>query len=136
QFVKQAARFDFSFAAKIDELAIDAIATSTPAVLIQKPTTIDTKCCIAPKQFVQLDDHRLDQCGNGERVVHARLRVADAHLQRVEKRIESNIPPNFLGVINTARFQEQFAVILVFGKGFERVHNSRSREWLESIQAR
>ena len=49
---------------------------------------------------MQLRDDRLDQRRDREGVVHAGLRVADAHLECVEEGMQSNVPPDFFGIVD------------------------------------
>ena len=85
---------------------------------------------------MKLRDHRLNQSRDRERVVHARLCIAHAHLQCVEEWMQPDVPPDFLRVIDATSFDQQFAVIFVLRKAFERVWNPgawKAFEHFESI---
>ena len=87
-----------------------------------------------PKQLEQLGNDRLDQRGDGKRVIHARLRIAHADFECVEERVQANVPPDFLRVIDAPGFDEQLAVILVLGERFERIRNAGARKTLEHFE--
>ena len=125
---------DFGFAAEIDQFAIDAVARRAPAILIEQTAAINAKGSVLPQQLVQFRDDRLNQRGDREGVVHARLRIAHAKFQRVEKRMQPNVPPDFFGVIDAAGLDQQLAVIFVLRKRFERVGNAGARKTLENFQ--
>ena len=82
---------------------------------------------------MQLDDDRLNDRGERDGVIHARLRITDADLEGVEKRVEPDVPPNLFRVIDAVRAHEQLAVILVFGEAFERI---RDAIWVEIAYSR
>ena len=72
----------------------------------------------------------LDQGGDGERVVHARLGIADPNFEGVEKGCSRMSHQIFLALSMQPVFTE-FAVILVFGEGFERIRNAGARKTLK-----
>src|SRR5437762_9127785 len=72
---------------------------------------------------------------NRVRVVHARLRIAHANFERLEKWMESNVPPDFFRVIDAAGFDQELAVIFVLGKTFECVWNPSARKTLEHFES-
>src|SRR5262249_16979214 len=102
QFIEQTARFDFRFAAKVDQFAIDSVTRRSPAIFIEQTPPINTKGRVVAKQLEELGNDCLDQGGDREGVVHARLGIADADFERIENRMESNVPPNFLWIIDAA----------------------------------
>ena len=134
QLVQQTARFDFGFAAEIDQLSVDPVTRRAPAIFIEQAPAINAEGGVLPEQFVKLGNNRLDERGHRERVVDARLRVADADLERVEKRMEPDVPPDFLRIIDATGLDQQLAVIFVLGKRFERVGNSGARKTLEHFE--
>src|SRR5256714_5031447 len=135
QLVEQTAGLDFLFAAKIDELAFDAVTRGAPAILIEQPAAINAEGRILPEQFVELRNYGLDQGGDCEGIVDARLRIADAHFQGVEKRMEPDVPPDFLGVIDATGLDEELAKIFVLGEGLEGIGNSGAWKAFEHLQA-
>src|SRR6202011_4611965 len=54
---------------------------------------------------------------------------------RVEKRMEPNVPPDFLGIVDTTGFHQELAIILIFRERFERVRNASARKTLEYFEA-
>src|SRR2546423_14344323 len=135
QLVEQTAGLDFLFAAKIDELAFDAVTRGAPAILIEQPAAINAEGRILPEQFVELRNYGLDQGGDREGIVDARLRIADAHFQGVEKWMEPDVPPDFLGVIDATGFDQQLAEVFVLGKRLEGIRNSGARKALKHFEA-
>ena len=87
------------------------------------------------RAIVQLGDDRLNQGRHRQRVVDPRLRVAHANLERVEKWMEPNVPPDFLRVIDAAGLDQQLAVVFILRKALERVGNSGARKTLEHFQS-
>ena len=70
QLVKQTSRFDFSFPAEINQLAVDTVTRGTPAIFIEQSPPINAEGRILSKQFVKLGNDRLDECGHGQGVVN------------------------------------------------------------------
>src|SRR5437870_5674141 len=114
--MQKAARLNLCFLAEIDQFSVEAVARSAPSVFVQKPTTINAKRDVLPKQLVKSRNHSLGQGRDRQRVVDARLRIAYPHFQRVEEGMQANVPPNFLRVIDATGFHQELAVIFVFGK--------------------
>ena len=127
--------FHFRFPAEIDQFSVDAVARRAPAIFIQKTTPVNPESGVLPEQFVKLGDDRLDQRRNRERVVHARLSIAHAHLERVEERMQPDVPPDFFRVIDATGFDQQLAVIVVLRKRFERVGNAGARKTFEHFES-
>ena len=62
---------------------------------------------------MQLENDRLHQRRERDRVVHAGLGIANSELERVEERMEPDVPPDLLGVIDAVSANKQLKVILV-----------------------
>src|SRR6266542_613246 len=112
-----------------------AISRRVPSVLILKTTPVNSKGRVLPQKFEKLGNDCLDQRRDCKRVIHPGLGIADAHLQRIEERVQPNVPPDFLRVINATGLDQQLAVVFVLGKALERVGNSGARKTLKHFQA-
>ena len=135
ELVHETARLHFRFAPEIDQLAVQPVARRAPAVLIDHAAAIDAEAQVLLLQFVQPHDDGLDDRRHRDRVVDARLRIADSHFERVEERMEPDVPPDLLRVIDAVGADEELQVILVFGEAFEGIGNAGARETLEHFQA-
>ena len=93
------------------------------------------KVVFRAEQFEQFGDDGLNQRRDRQGVVDPRLGIANPKFQRVENGMQPNVPPDFFRVIDATGFDQQFAVIFVFGQRFERVRNSGSRKALEHFEA-
>ena len=82
-------------------------------------------------QFLQLDHDGLHHGGERDRVVDPRLRIANAKLDCVEERVQTDVPPDFLCVVDAPGADEQLQVIVVFGEALESVGNAGARETFE-----
>ena len=80
---------------------------------------------------MQFGNQRLNQRGDGKSIVDPRLCIAYPHFQGVKKRMEPDIPPNFLGVVDAACFHQQLAVIVVLGERLEGIGNAGAWKTLE-----
>ena len=49
--------------------------------------------------------------------------------------MQPDVPPDFLRIVNTAGLHQQFAVVFVLGKRFERVGNASARKTFEHFQS-
>src|SRR4029078_7971220 len=101
-FMYQLAFVDFAFAAKIDQLAVKSVARGSPAVFVNQAPGIVSKRDVLLSQLVQLEHDCLHQCSQRDGVIYARLRIADAEFNGVEKRMQPDVPPNLLRVVNAA----------------------------------
>src|SRR4029434_9581464 len=70
-----------------------------------------------------------------ERILHARLGVAHPHLQRVEERMQPDVPPDFLGVVDATGLNQQLAAILIFRERLERMLYAGAGKTFEYFQA-
>src|SRR4029077_1753647 len=114
--------------AKVDQLSIDTVSRRAPAIFVEQTPPINAEGRVSSKELEQFRDDRLDQGGDRKRVVHARLGVADADFKSVEHRMQPNVPPDFLGIVDATGLDQQLAVIFVLGKRFEGVRNSSARK--------
>ena len=98
--------FHFRFPAEIDQFSVDAVARCAPPVFVQKTTPVNPESGVSPEQFEKLGDDRLNQCRNRERVVYAGLGIAHAHLERIEERMQPDVPPDFFRVVDATGFDQ------------------------------
>ena len=82
---------------------------------------------------MQFYHHRLDEGSERDRVVDPRLSVADAELERVEERMEPNVPPDLFRVIDAVGIDQDLEVILVLRETLEGIGNPGAREAFENI---
>src|SRR6266404_5298811 len=113
----QLAHWDFFAFAEVDQLAIDAPADGAPFVLFDQRPVIDTETLILSIELVELDDDRLRQRGQTDRILDARGDVADAELESTKIRMRAHIPPDLLGIVHAAQFYEQVDVVLILAPG-------------------
>src|SRR4029453_15692828 len=128
QLAQQLAGVDLGFAPEIDQPAVKSVAGSAPAVFIDQAPAIDAEGSILIEQLVQLCHDRLDDSGQRHGVVDPGLGVANPDLERVEKWMKPNVPPDFLRVIDTTRLDQQFEKIFILGKALEGVRRAGARE--------
>ena len=84
---------------------------------------------------MQLGHDRLHHRGQSDSVVHAGLGVADSKLDRVEERMEPDVPPNLFRVIDAVCRNQELQVIFVLGKTFENIGDTGAREALEDVSS-
>ena len=77
---------------------------------------------------MQLDHDRLDHGGQRDRVVDARLGIADAELERVEKRMEPDVPPDLFRVVDAVGLDQELQIILILGEALETDRECRCAE--------
>src|SRR5438045_7050824 len=105
--VEQLALVHFALASEIDQFAVKSVAAGAPAIFVDQAARILSESNILLTQLVQFDNDRLHHCRQRDRVFHPRLRVADAKLDRVEKRMQSDVPPDLFRVIDATGRDEQ-----------------------------
>src|SRR5437588_11545782 len=96
----ETARLHFATPPKIDQLSIKPVTRGPPAILINQAPRINPEGRVLPQQLVELADDCLHHRRQRNRVFDAALGIANPKLQSVEKRMEPNVPPDFLRVIN------------------------------------
>src|SRR5262249_34101803 len=111
--------------------AVQSVARRTPAVFVDQTLWITTESDVVAAQLLQLGDDRLHKCRQRYGVIDARLRIANPKLNGVEKRMQPNVPPNLLCVIDAVRGDEQVQKILIFAEAFKRVGNACARKALK-----
>src|SRR5712664_2597347 len=87
---------NFLLFAKIDHHAVQTVTHGAPLVLLNQHAPVETKAKVLLDQAGEFGDDGLEQSGDGDSVVDARGNVADAKLQRREKRMRPAIPPDLL----------------------------------------
>ena len=83
---------------------------------------------------MKLHNHSLNESGNAQGVIDPRLGITYSYFQRVEERVKSDVPPNFLGIINTTGLNEKFAVIVVLRKRFKGIRNTGPRKTFKNLE--
>jgi hypothetical protein len=74
--------------------------TTGLAILIEQTLRIAAESHILTAQLLQFEDNRLHKRRRRDGVIHARLHVATAELDRVEERMQSDVPPDFFRVVD------------------------------------
>ena len=83
----------------------------------------------------QFCNDRLKQCGYGNGVVHAGWNVANPELQRREKMMRPDIPPEFAAVLHTVHLHKQVDVALKLLIRLEVVRYLCTRKFFEDLTA-
>src|SRR6478672_1649909 len=86
--VQQIALIHFAASAEIDQLAVESVTARAPSVFVEQTLRIAAKSDIVPAHFLQFGDNRLHKRGQRDGVVHARLCIANAELDSIEKRMQ------------------------------------------------
>src|SRR3954468_1014035 len=94
----EVARPDLVAGRQVDELAGQAVPRGQPLVLVEDLPGQVGQVRGGAEALGELVDHRLDQRGEGERVLDAGLRVAHADLDGAELRVRPDVVPQ-VGVV-------------------------------------
>ena len=129
----QRADRDLLLLAEVDELAVEPVAHRAPLVLLDQRARVLAEREVAAVEQVELAHQRLDERRDGDGVVDARRHVADADLDGVEEGMGPHVPPDLLGVVDTARLHEQVDVALEGGVRSEGAGDARAGEALEDL---
>ena len=129
--MNQTARLDFALPSEIDQLSVEPVTGSAPAILVQQASLVHAEGGVLAMQFLQLDHDSLHHGGQRDRVVDTRLRIANAKLDCVEERVQTDVPPDFFCVVDAAGADQQVQVVVVLGEALEGVGNAGARETFE-----
>src|SRR5438046_1790858 len=88
---RELAHRHFCPAAEVDQLAVEPPARRPPLVLFDQAAMIRAEAEVSRPQLVQLDDDRLGERGDGDRCARSGRHVADAELQRSERRMRADV---------------------------------------------
>src|SRR4051812_25251726 len=95
---RKVAGTDLLAGGQVDKLTGQSVASGQPLVLVEDLPRQVGQVRRGAESLGELVDHRLDQRGEGERVLDAGLRVADADLDRAELRVRPHVVPE-VGVV-------------------------------------
>ena len=135
QLVDEVAGGDLLLFAEIDHLALDAVAGGAPAVLVDQAGAVGAETEVVAVELVELGDDGLHDRGEADGFVHSHRDVAHAELQRVEERVEADVPPDLLRVVDAPGLDEQVDVAVELLDGLEQVGDAGARKTLEDLQA-
>src|SRR3954454_6208862 len=107
EFEREIAHRHLAPLAEVDQLAVDAPPRSAPLVLFDQRPVVAAEPEIARPQPVQLDDDRLRERRDGDRRARRRRHVADPELQRAERRMRPQVPPDLLAVVDAVELDER-----------------------------
>src|SRR4030095_10726940 len=126
---------NFRLLAKIDHFAVESITNGAPLVFLNQHTSIQSEPKVLVDKRIQLRDNRLEKSSNGKRIVDARGNVTNAELQRWEKRMRANVPPDLFAVVDATRLHKEINVSLKSGVGVEVIWNISSGKLFEDLCA-
>jgi hypothetical protein len=66
----------------------------------------------------------LHQRGERDGILNARLRIANSEFDRVEKRMQPDVPPDLLRIVDAIRGDKELEIIFVLAEAFERIRKS------------
>ena len=119
---------------QVDELAVQAVARGQPLVLVEHLPRVVAELLALVEVLGQLLDHRLDQRGEAERVLDARLRVAGADLDGAELRVRADVVPEVGVVLHHAAGDHELDLALVVGPVAVARRDAHARERAEDRQ--
>ena len=85
-------------AGEVDQLALEPVARGQPLVLVEHLPRVVGELLARLEVLGELLDHRLDQGGQADRVLDARLGVAGADLDGAQVRVGADVVPE-VGVV-------------------------------------
>src|SRR5215218_1631363 len=98
---------------QVDELALEAMAGRQPLVLVEHLVRVGAELLAGLVVLGELLDHRLDQRGQGERVLDVGLGVHRADLDGAEARVRADVVPEVGLVGHHARVDHEADPVLV-----------------------
>src|SRR5439155_4555556 len=111
--------------------AVESVTASAPSVFVEQTFLIATEGHVVAAQFLQFENNRLHQSRERNGVVNARLSIANPKFNGVEERVQPDVPPNLLWIIDAIRRDQQFPIVFVFAKTLERVRDAGARKTFE-----
>ena len=119
--------------AEVDQLALETVAHRAEFVLHQQRARVLTVIDVPLVQLPQLARCGLDQRRNRDRLLGAQRYVAHPDLHRIEERVRTNVPPDFLGVVDAVGLDQKIHVALELRVAIEVVGQIGAREVLEHL---
>src|SRR5579859_2209236 len=104
---------------KINDLGIEAIAHGTPLVLFEEIARYDicfSAALIEPGLFCH---QRLADCREANDIIEREWHIEDAELHGAKKRMGTDIPPDFLGVVDAAGVDKCLYIAFVIAPRLE-----------------
>src|SRR5260370_32105663 len=99
---------------EIENGTIQTIYHSLPFVLLDVFTRQYWSTLLTLIKPIELSNERLTECCNGKSVLKCRRHITDAKLNGIEKWMGSNIPPDFLAVLDKVKRYKLLNVLLEF----------------------
>ena len=116
----------FGAAAEVDQASIEPVAGRAPLVFFDQRARVDAEAQVLLAQAVELHDDRLGKRGQRDGYARRRGHIADAELQRAERRVRPQVPPHFLRVVDAVELDEGLQVVLVLAPRVELIRNARA----------
>ena len=120
--------------AKVDKIALYAVALGPPAVLVNEDSGIHPPAHVPEAQSVEHADDTLEQGGDGDGVPESRADVGNAHFQGRKAGTETNVEPQFGGILDDPGADQLPDHALIFPVTVESLGNTRSRHRVEYRQ--
>ena len=128
QLEGQIAHRHLGFLAEVDQIAVEAPARGAPLVLFDQRAAIQAEAHVLRVELVQLHDDGLRHGGDRNGVLDPRRHVADAELQRAERRMRPDVPPDLLAVVDAVQVDQQVDVAFVLAPRAEVIGHAGARE--------
>jgi len=126
---------DFDLLAKVDEVAVEAVAHGAEFVLHQQRAGVLAKVLVALVEAEEVGRRGLNERRNGDGFRGAQGNVAGPDLNRIEVGMGSDVPPDLFGVVDAVGADEQVDIILEFGVAGEGVGDACAGEVFEDFGA-
>src|SRR5205807_2372927 len=104
---------DLRLLAEVDQVAVDAIADSSPLVLGDQSRHVLAKTEVARAELEQLGADGLHQGCEADRLLEPGRHVAHAELEGWKARVGAEVPPDLLAVVDRAGLDQELDVVLV-----------------------
>jgi hypothetical protein len=121
QFVDQNPGIHFGFFSKIDHAAINTIATGPEFIFIDQSPAVHHEIEVLAPEFVQFGTQCLEDTRYRNRFLNCHRNIADPELNRIEKRMNPQIPPDLFRIVDTVGFHQQFYIIIIIFNAVEKI---------------